>query len=157
MGSGGKSCRVIVSDEAAQMLVAHARFLAQVSETAAHQLISEFGEKAKSLESFPERNPWLSDPLVPSGKYRKLLLAKRYLLFYWWSYIRLLPERIIPGWRVLPTPWLNSQFQPTILTALSFISVTNSTMRFCFEPLKSLIKLCGLSKGGFISSETFSI
>lgn len=82
MDSGGKSCRVIVSDEAAQMLVSHARFLAQVSETAAQQLISEFGEKAKSLEDFPERNPWLSDPLVPPGKYRKLLMAKRYLLIY---------------------------------------------------------------------------
>lgn len=51
MDSGGKSYRVIVSDEAAQMLVSHARFLAQVSETAAQQLISEFGEKAKSLDT----------------------------------------------------------------------------------------------------------
>jgi len=82
MDSGGKSYRVIISDEAAQMLVSHARFLAQVSETAAQQLISEFSEKAKSLENFPERNPWLSDPLVPPGKYRKLLMAKRYLLLY---------------------------------------------------------------------------
>jgi len=82
MASGGKKCRVIVSDEAAQMLISHARFLAQVSETAAQHLITEFEKKAKSLEDFPERNPWLSDPLVPSGKYRKLLMAKRYLLIY---------------------------------------------------------------------------
>jgi plasmid stabilization system protein ParE len=52
------------------------------SETAALQLIAEFNEKAKSLEQFPERNPWLSDPLVPAGEYRKLLMAKRYLLLY---------------------------------------------------------------------------
>ncbi|MFA7572741.1 MAG: type II toxin-antitoxin system RelE/ParE family toxin [Lutispora sp.] len=82
MDSGDKSYRVIVSDEAAQMLVSHARFLAQVSETAAQHLITEFGEKAKSLENFPQRNPWLSDLLVPLGKYRKLLMAKRYLLIY---------------------------------------------------------------------------
>ncbi|MDD4834971.1 MAG: type II toxin-antitoxin system RelE/ParE family toxin [Lutispora sp.] len=82
MDSGDKSYRVIVSDEAAQMLVSHARFLAQVSETAAQHLITEFGEKAKSLENFPQRNPWLSDLLVPPGKYRKLLMAKRYLLIY---------------------------------------------------------------------------
>ncbi|MDD2482372.1 MAG: type II toxin-antitoxin system RelE/ParE family toxin [Lutispora sp.] len=82
MDSGDKSYRVIVSDEAAQMLVSHARFLAQVSETAAQHLITEFGEKAKSLENFPERNPWLSDLLVPPSKYRKLLMAKRYLLIY---------------------------------------------------------------------------
>lgn len=39
-------------------------------------------EKTKSLEEFPERNPWLDDPLIPDGKYRKLLMAKRYLLVY---------------------------------------------------------------------------
>ena len=33
MDSGGKSYRVIVSDEMAQMLVSHARFLAQVGST----------------------------------------------------------------------------------------------------------------------------
>ncbi|MFZ5436229.1 MAG: type II toxin-antitoxin system RelE/ParE family toxin [Bacillota bacterium] len=82
MESENKIYKVVISDEAAQMLVSHARFLAQVSETAAHQLIAEFNEKAKSLEQFPERNPWLSDPLVPAGKYRKLLMAKRYLLIY---------------------------------------------------------------------------
>ncbi|KJS88348.1 MAG: plasmid stabilization protein [Peptococcaceae bacterium BICA1-8] len=82
MGSEGKLYKVIISDEAAQMLVSHSHFLARVSETAALQLIAEFNEKAKSLEKFPERNPWLSDPLVPSGKYRKLLMAKRYLLVY---------------------------------------------------------------------------
>ncbi|MDD4924841.1 MAG: type II toxin-antitoxin system RelE/ParE family toxin [Dehalococcoidales bacterium] len=82
MAGDKKIYRVIISDEAAQMLVSHARFLAQVSETAALQLIDEFNKKAKSLEKFPERNPRLSDPLVPAGKYRKLLMAKRYLLIY---------------------------------------------------------------------------
>ncbi len=82
MDNEGKLYKVIISDEAVQMLVSHSRFLAQVSETAALQLITEFNEKAKSLEKFPERNPWLSDPLVPSSKYRKLLMTKRYLLIY---------------------------------------------------------------------------
>ncbi|MEA4926966.1 MAG: type II toxin-antitoxin system RelE/ParE family toxin [Syntrophomonadaceae bacterium] len=82
MESGNKTYQVLISDEAAQMLVFHARFLAQVSETAALSLIAEFNEKTKSLEQFAERNPWLSDPLVPAGKYRKLLMAQRYLLVY---------------------------------------------------------------------------
>ena len=82
MESGNKIYKVIISDEAAQMLVSHARFLAQVSETAAQHLVTEFTEKAKSLEKFPERNPLLADPLIPAGKYRKLLMAKRYLLIY---------------------------------------------------------------------------
>jgi hypothetical protein len=82
MRSEGKLYQVIISDEAAQMLVSYFCFLTQVSETAALQLIDEFNEKAKSLERFSERNPWLSHPLVPSGKYHKLLLAKWYLLLY---------------------------------------------------------------------------
>lgn len=82
MGSEDKKYAVIISDEAAQMLVSHARFLAQVSEVAALRLIEEFEEKAKSLEELPERNPWLDDPLISKGKYRKLLMAKRYLLVY---------------------------------------------------------------------------
>lgn len=77
MENGNKIYKVIISDDAAQMLVSHARFLAQVSETAALQLIAEFNEKAKSLEEFPERNPWLSDPLPQIGKYRKLLPLQR--------------------------------------------------------------------------------
>lgn len=36
---------VIISDEAAQMLVSHARFLAQVSEPAASLLIEAFQER----------------------------------------------------------------------------------------------------------------
>jgi len=73
---------VVVSKEAAQMLVSHARFLAQVNEVAASQLIEDFQSKAKSLEQFPERNPGLTDPMITPGKYRKLLLEKRYLLIY---------------------------------------------------------------------------
>jgi len=82
MDSGNKRYDVVISGEATQMLVSHARFLAQVSEPAALRLIEVFQEKAMSLEQFPERNPWLTDPLIPTGKFRKLLLEKRYLLVY---------------------------------------------------------------------------
>lgn len=82
MDSENKQYKVVISDETMQMLVYHARFLAQVSEPAAMRLIEDFREKAKSLEQFPERNPWLTDPQIPAGKYRKLLLEKRYLLVY---------------------------------------------------------------------------
>lgn len=82
MGNENRIYTVIIADEATQMLVSHARFLAQVNETAALRLIEAFQEKAKSLERFPERNPGLIDPLITAGKYRKLLLEKRYLLIY---------------------------------------------------------------------------
>jgi plasmid stabilization system protein ParE len=56
--------------------------LPQVNEAAALRLIEAFQEKAKSLEQFPERDPGLIDPLITTGKYRRLLLEKRYLLVY---------------------------------------------------------------------------
>lgn len=82
MDNKNKQYTVVISDEAAQMLVSHVRFLAQNSESAARQLMDVFNEKARSLQEFPERNPWLTDPLIPAGKYRKLLFNKRYLLIY---------------------------------------------------------------------------
>lgn len=82
METADKPYTVIISAEATQMLVTHSRFLAQVNEKAALDLITEFSEKAKSLEEFPERNPWLSDALIPTGKYRKFLMGKWYLLIY---------------------------------------------------------------------------
>lgn len=82
METADKKYTVVISDEAYQMLVSHSRFLAQVSEKAALHFIDEFSEKVKSLEEFPERNPWLSDRALPINKYRKLLIFKRYLLIY---------------------------------------------------------------------------
>jgi plasmid stabilization system protein ParE len=82
MENKSKKYTVIISDKATQMLISHSRFLAQVSETVALKLIDEFSSTAKSLEEFPERNPELCDALIPIGKYRKFLMAKRYLLIY---------------------------------------------------------------------------
>lgn len=82
MPKGEKRYKVIISSEAAQMLVSHARFLAQVNLEAAGNLIDEYDERIISLEMLPDRNPWVSDPLMPHGQYRKLLLAKRYLILY---------------------------------------------------------------------------
>lgn len=64
MDTDNKRYTVVISDEATQMLVSHARFLAQVSEHSAMRLIEAFQVKTKSLEQFPERNPWLVDPLL---------------------------------------------------------------------------------------------
>jgi plasmid stabilization system protein ParE len=82
MGTDNKRYPVTISDKATEMMVSHARFLAQVSEKAAENLVLDFTVAATSLEQFPERNPWLSDPALPINKYRKLLVGKRYLLIY---------------------------------------------------------------------------
>lgn len=82
MENRNKHYTVIVSESAAEMLVSHARFLANVNEEAAQRLIGDFETAAGSLETVPERNPWLSDKSLPVNKYRKLLLSKRHLIIY---------------------------------------------------------------------------
>ena len=62
--------RVIVSARAAQMLVSHAAFLAQVSPAAAERLTVEFEKAAKSLEQIPQRCPWLRGEYIPKNAYR---------------------------------------------------------------------------------------
>jgi plasmid stabilization system protein ParE len=82
MGSVDKRYRVIIPERAGEMLVQHARFLAQVNTQAADKLRIDVIEAAKSLQEFPERGSRLTDPALPANKYRKLLVDKRYLLIY---------------------------------------------------------------------------
>jgi len=73
---------VIIQTPAAHMLTKHARFLAQVSETAAERLTDEFFAKSKTLERMPERCPWLSGYSIPEKKYRKLIFERNYMLVF---------------------------------------------------------------------------
>ena len=82
MSSVDKQYQVIISERAGEMLVQHVRFLAQVSTQSAENLRIDVIEAAKSLQQFPERGSWLADPALPSNKYRKLLVNKRYLFIY---------------------------------------------------------------------------
>ena len=77
-----KKYRVIIQDTATDMLIDHVRFLAQVSEPAANRLTDEFVSKAKTLESMPERCPWLAYDGIPARKYRKLIFEKHYMLVF---------------------------------------------------------------------------
>jgi hypothetical protein len=82
MPDGNKKYTVIIQETTTEMLVQHARFLAQVNENAAKRLVTEFKKKTTSLESSPERCPWLLDPIIPERKYRKLIFEKRYILIF---------------------------------------------------------------------------
>ena len=73
---------VIVQEPAAEMLVQHARFLTQVSVKAANRLLAEFKKQTASLETTPERCPWLYHPMVQERKYRKLIFEKQYMLIF---------------------------------------------------------------------------
>lgn len=70
--------RVVVSEQAKQMLVSHAAFLAQVSPSAAERLTQGFEKAANSLEVMPQRYPWLSGDYIPRNAYRFILFEKRY-------------------------------------------------------------------------------
>lgn len=82
MDSMNRQYKVIVSERATNMLIQHVRFLAEVNLKVADNLREKVIEKTKSLQHFPERNSWLSAPLLPTNKYRKLIINKRYLLIY---------------------------------------------------------------------------
>lgn len=76
------SYSVVVSERAAQMLVFHASFLANVNVEAANRLTSEFVETANSLRNMPQRHPWLRGDYIPRNTYRFALFEKRYMLIF---------------------------------------------------------------------------
>ncbi len=73
---------VKIAETAWEMLISHARFLANVSIPAANRLIDTFVEMTDSLGTMPERNPWLQHDTIPFQKYRKLLFGKHYMVLY---------------------------------------------------------------------------
>lgn len=82
MPNEGRRYTVTIREPAAEMLAHHARFLARASETAAERLVTEFVKQAKTLETMPERCPWVFDSLIPEHKYKKLLFEKHYMLLF---------------------------------------------------------------------------
>jgi len=73
---------VIVSEAALSMLDNHIEFLARVSTRAAENLMDEILGDIASLSQFPDRFPIFESEFIPSGRYRKMLTAKRYLVLY---------------------------------------------------------------------------
>lgn len=82
MPEKNKQYTVKITETAWDMLIAHTRFLANVSVPAANRLIDTFIEMADDLVVMPERNPWLEHEAISFQKYRKLLFEKHYLVLY---------------------------------------------------------------------------
>ncbi len=74
--------KVIVSDTAGQLLLRHMRFLAGQSADAARQATEALLRAIQSLDTMPERYPFISDKFLPPNKYRKMFVVKHYLLLY---------------------------------------------------------------------------
>lgn len=74
--------RLVTSKRAAYQLKEHAAFAARLDERLAYKLIDDYQAAAKSLMEMPYRMPFLDSDLLPSGKYRKLIFGKWYLILY---------------------------------------------------------------------------
>lgn len=74
--------RVVVSSQAAEQLVSHAAFLANVSVPAAERLVQSFESAAASLSVAPLRCSFLRARFIPGNTYRSLVFENRYMLIY---------------------------------------------------------------------------
>ncbi len=74
--------RVLLSPKAKEMLDDHIVFLAQLNVDAAVNLKNAFLKALRSLETMPLRFPVLESEYIKFGKYRKMLVEKRYLVIY---------------------------------------------------------------------------
>ena len=77
-----KKYRISVSPAANDRMYDHFLFLAQISETAARNLLTRLIKDIQSLEHMPQRNPYLDRPYLEQGKYRYKLSYRRYRIVY---------------------------------------------------------------------------
>ncbi|MCG8499071.1 MAG: type II toxin-antitoxin system RelE/ParE family toxin [Firmicutes bacterium] len=80
MPEKNKPYTVKITETAWDLLISHARFLANVSVPDVNKLIDTFLEMTDSLVAMPERKPWLEHDAIPFQKYRKLLFGKHYMV-----------------------------------------------------------------------------
>lgn len=77
-----KQFEVILSDNAIDMLEEHLSFIWKVDEAKARKTNAEIFKGIFSLDTLPERCPYMENEILPRGKYHKLLIAKWYLILY---------------------------------------------------------------------------
>jgi len=82
MQNNVNSYNVLITETAWAQLLEHVKYLANVSESAANNLVDEFIMKSETLNSMPQRCPWLVHDMIPIQKYRKLFLEKNYLALF---------------------------------------------------------------------------
>jgi plasmid stabilization system protein ParE len=80
MSSREKKYKVVVHDDAAQMLYSHIRFLANVSIPAARKLENVLNKAIRSLESMPHRCPIFQTHRTRDA-YRRLIIGRYQVIF----------------------------------------------------------------------------
>ena len=73
---------VKITDTAWEQMIEHARFLANVSVSAANALVDEFIKSTGTLSKMPERCPWLTHDALPFQKYRKIVFGKYHMALF---------------------------------------------------------------------------
>lgn len=97
---------VVVSRRADEMLIRHARFLAQVRVSAARRMTAEFEKVLDTLEQNPFLFPPETDHNLPDGTYRKALFSK------WYKAIFSVSENTVYLDAVLDCRQDNTKYQP---------------------------------------------
>ncbi len=97
---------VIVSRRADEMLIRHARFLAQVRISAAKRMTAEFSKVLDTLEQNPFQFPIETDYNLPGGAYRKALFSK------WYKAIFSVSENIVYLDAILDCRQDNTKYYP---------------------------------------------
>jgi Plasmid stabilisation system protein. len=82
MDEADRTYDVKITDIAKEQLIAHSRFLTEVSVKAANRLVDDFLESARTLSQFPERCPWLVHEDIPFQKYRKIMFGKYHMALF---------------------------------------------------------------------------
>ncbi len=82
MDGKNKTYDVKITETAWEQMIEHARFLANVSASAANSLVDEFLDRADMLAKMPERCSWFAHDSIPFQKYRKILLGKYHLALF---------------------------------------------------------------------------
>ena len=77
-----KLYKVIISSEAKHGLGIIIRYVATNSIQASRKLRQDIIAEIKSLQLFPDRNPFIEGEFIPYNKYHKLIIRRNYLVLY---------------------------------------------------------------------------
>lgn len=74
--------KVIVSNRASDMLQKHIAFIGNVSKKAAKDTKNIIIDSIKKLKEDPQIYPFFENDIIPSNKYHKYVISKRYIILY---------------------------------------------------------------------------
>ena len=74
--------KVVISQEALDMLKEHVAFLANVNKKSATKTKNKLMKSIKDLSLMPKKYPFFNEPYIPQNKYHKMFVETRYIVLY---------------------------------------------------------------------------